>query len=214
MGHITKVVICKVYTCLAIRAVCYINTTAEVKAECDICCTSSNALKVVSTLPEGKPILFVPDKYLGSYASTMSGREFVLWPGYCPTHQRILAKDIVKLKEHYPEAKVIVHPECRSEVVALADAALGTGGMLKYVRESEDETFIIGTEIGMIYRLRKENPSKRFIPASEQAICPDMKLVSLEKVLWSLEEMRYQIKVPGELRDAAKKTVEKMLNIE
>jgi len=194
-------------------AVCYINTTAEVKAECDICCTSSNALKVVSTLPEGKPIIFVPDKYLGSYTSTKSGREFVLWPGYCPTHQRILAKDIVKLKEQYPEAKVIVHPECRSEVVALADAALGTGGMLKYVRESEDETFIIGTEIGMIYRLRKENPSKRFIPASEQAICPNMKLISLEKVLWSLEEMTFRVTVPDRFKDAARETVEKMLSV-
>jgi len=194
-------------------AVCYINTTAEVKAECDICCTSSNALKVVSTLPEGKPIIFVPDKYLGSYTSTKSGREFLLWPGYCPTHQRILAKDIVKLKEQYPKAKVIVHPECRSEVVALADAALGTGGMLRYVRESEDEAFIIGTEIGMIYRLRKENPSKRFIPASEQAICPNMKLISLEKVLWSLEEMTFRVTVPDRFKNAARETVEKMLSV-
>lgn len=194
-------------------AVCYINTTAEVKAECDICCTSSNAQKVVSTLPEGKPILFVPDKYLGSYTATKSGREFLLWPGYCPTHQRILAKDIVKLKEHYPEAKVVVHPECRSEVVALADLALGTGGMLRYVRESEDDAFIIGTEIGMIYRLRKENPLKRFIPATEQAICPNMKLISLEKVLWSLEEMKFKVTVPDRLKDAARATVEKMLNV-
>ncbi|MCK5009946.1 MAG: quinolinate synthase NadA [Deltaproteobacteria bacterium] len=194
-------------------AVCYINTTAEVKAECDICCTSSNALKVVSTLPEGKPIIFVPDKYLGSYTSTKSGREFVLWPCYCPTHQRILAKDIVKLKEQYPEAKVIVHPECRSEVVALADVALGTGGMLRYVKESEDDAFIIGTEIGMIYRLRKENPLKRFIPATEQAICPNMKLITLEKVLWSLEEMRFRVTVPDRLKDAARETVEKMLNV-
>ena len=193
--------------------VCYINSPVEVKAESDICCTSSNALKVVSSLPERSPIIFVPDKNLGSFVSHKSDREITLWPGYCPTHQRIVAKDIVKLKEHYPEAKVVVHPECCSEVVALADAALGTGGMLRYVKESEDDAFIIGTEIGMIYRLRKENPSKRFIAASEQAICPDMKLVNLERVLWSLEEMRYQIKVPDELRDAAKKTVEKMLNI-
>lgn len=174
--------------------VCYINSTAEVKAECDICCTSSNALKVISTLPEQRTILFVPDKYLGSYVSAKSGREIILWPGYCPTHQRIMAKDIVRLKEAYPEAKVIVHPECRSEVVALADEALGTGGMLRYIRESEREAFIIGTEIGIIYRMRKENPSKRFIPASEQAVCPNMKLISLEKVLWSLGEMAFQVK--------------------
>jgi len=193
--------------------VCYINSTAEVKAESDICCTSSNALKVIATLPEERLILFVPDRYLGSYVSAQSRREVILWPGYCPTHQRILAKDIVKLKVHYPEAKVIVHPECPSEVIALADKVLGTEGMLRFVRESEANAFIIGTEIGIIYRMKKENPSKRFIPASEQAICPDMKLISLEKVLWSLEEMAFQVKVPDKLRDAAREAVEKMLRV-
>jgi quinolinate synthase len=193
--------------------VCYINSTAAVKAECDICCTSSNALKVVATLPEERPILFVPDRYLGSYVSTKSGREIILWPGYCPTHQRILAKDIVKLKEQHPKAKVIVHPECRSEVIAIADEVLGTGGMLRFIKESEAESFIIGTEIGIIYRMRKENPSKQFLPATEQAVCPNMKLISLEKVLWSLEEMTFQVRVADELRDAARETVEKMLSI-
>ena len=193
--------------------VCYINTTAAVKAECDICCTSSNALKVVSSIPEGKPIIFLPDRYLGSYAATQGGREMILWPGYCPTHQRITTEDIVKLKKQYPEAQVVVHPECRSDVTALADKALGTGGMMRYARESEHTDFIIGTEIGIIYRLRKENPSKRFIPASEQAICPNMKLITLEKILWSLEEMVYQVSVPEELRDKARKSVERMLAI-
>ena len=193
--------------------VCYINTTAAVKTECDICCTSSNALKVVSSIPEGKPIIFVPDRYLGAFASAQSDREMILWPGYCPTHQRITADDIVKLKKQYPEAQVVVHPECRSDVTALADKALGTGGMMRYARESEYKDFIIGTEIGIIYRLRKENPSKRFIPASEQAICPNMKLITLEKILWSLEEMVYQVSVPEELRDKARKPVERMLAI-
>ena len=193
--------------------VCYINTTAAVKTECDICCTSSNALKVVSTIPEGKPIIFVPDRYLGAFAAAQSDREMILWPGYCPTHQRITADDIVKLKKQYPEAQVVVHPECRSDVTALADKALGTGGMMRYARESEHKDFIIGTEIGIIYRLRKENPSKRFIPASEQAICPNMKLITLEKILWSLEEMVYQVIVPEELRDKARKPVERMLAI-
>ena len=193
--------------------VCYINTSAAVKAECDICCTSSNALTVVAGIPEGKPIIFVPDRYLGAYAAARSNREMLLWPGYCPTHQRILAQDIVKLKQAYPEAKVIVHPECRSDVTALADKALGTGGMLKYARESADREFIIGTEIGLIYRLRKENPSKIFIPASEQAICPNMKLITIEKVLWSLEEMVVQVRVPDELRDRAQKPVQKMLSL-
>jgi len=193
--------------------VCYINSTAEVKAESDICCTSSNALKVVATLPEEKPILFVPDRYLGSYVSDKSRREVILWPGYCPTHLRITEKDILKLKEHHPEAKVVVHPECRSEVVDLADEVLGTGGMLRFARESKANAFIIGTEIGIIYRMRKENPSKQFIPASDQAICPDMKLISLEKILWSLEEMAFQVRVADELRDAAREAVEKMLRI-
>lgn len=193
--------------------ICYINSTAEVKAESDICCTSSNALKVVSTLPEEGTILFVPDRYLGSYVAAKSGREIILWPGYCPTHLRITAKDILGLKEGYPKAKVLVHPECRSEVVDLADLALGTGGMLRYIRESEEETFVIGTEIGIIYRMRKENPSKRFIPASEQAVCPNMKLISLEKILWSLEEMVFQVTVPDEFQNAARETVEKMLSI-
>lgn len=193
--------------------ICYINSTAAVKAESDICCTSGNALKVVSTLPEGEPFIFVPDKYLGSYVSGKSGREVILWPGYCPTHQRILAKDILKLREEYPGAKVLVHPECSSEVVALADEALGTGGMLRFAKEDRAEEFIIGTEIGLIYRMRKENPSKRFIPASEQAICPNMKLINLEKILWSLEEMSFQVSVPDTLRDRAKETVEKMLRL-
>lgn len=196
-----------------VSVVCYINSTAEVKAESDICCTSSNALKVVKTLPEDKPILFVPDRYLGSYVSAQSDRQIQLWPGYCPTHLRITAKDILRLKEEYPKAKVLVHPECRSEVVALAELALGTGGMLRYIRESEEETFVIGTEIGIIYRMRKENPSKRFIPASEQAICPNMKLISLEKILWSLEEMSFQVTVADELRNKAKSAVEKMLHV-
>ena len=199
--------------CPEASVVCYVNSTAAVKAESDICCTSSNALKVVKTLPEDKPILFVPDMHLGSYVSAQSNRPIQLWPGYCPSHQRILARDVLKKKEEYPQAKVVVHPECRSEVIALADEVLGTGGMMKYVRESENEAFIIGTEIGIIYRLRKENPSKRFIPLSEQAICHDMKLISLEKILWSLEEMTFQIRVSDELKDRARGAVENMLQV-
>lgn len=199
--------------CPEANVVCYVNSTAAVKAESDICCTSSNALKVVKSLPEDKPMLFVPDKHLGSYVSALSNRPIQLWPGYCPSHQRMLARDVLKKKEEYPQAKVLVHPECRSEVVALADEVLGTGGMVKYVMDSENRDFIIGTEIGMIYRLRKENPSKRFIPLSEQAICPDMKQINLEKILWSLEEMAFQITVSDELRDRAKSAVEKMFHV-
>jgi len=193
--------------------VCYVNTSAAVKAECDICCTSSNALSVVASLPEGKPIIFVPDRYLGAYVSAQTGREMFLWPGYCPTHQRIMAHDIVLLKKEYPEAQVLVHPECRSEVVALADRVLSTGGMIRHIKESDAETFIIGTESGILHRLKKENPAKRFIPASDEAICPNMKLISLEKILWSLEEMIYEVRVPGEIRTRARQAVEKMIRI-
>ena len=199
--------------CPEASVVCYVNSTAAVKAESDICCTSSNALKVVETLPEDRSILFVPDKHLGSYVSAQSNRPVQLWPGYCPSHRRMLARDVLKKKAEYPEAKVLVHPECRSEVVALADQVLGTGGMMKYVQDSKDEDFIIGTEIGIIYRLRKENPSKRFIPLSEQAICPDMKRISLETILWSLEEMAFQIRVPDEFKDKARGAVEKMIHV-
>lgn len=199
--------------CPEASVVCYVNSTAAVKAESDICCTSSNALKVVKTLPEDKPILFVPDRHLGSYVSAQTHRSIELWPGYCPSHQRMLARDVLKKKEEYPDAKVIVHPECRSEVVALADEVLGTGGMIKYVQDSEDNDFIIGTEIGMIYRLRKENPSKRFIPLSEQAICPDMKRITLETILQSLEDMTFRIKVSDGLKDRARDAVETMLRV-
>lgn len=193
--------------------VCYVNTSAAVKAECDICCTSSNALNVVASLPEGKSILFVPDRYLGAYVSAQTGRKMALWPGYCPTHQRIMARDIEQHRHEYPQAQVLVHPECRSEVVALADRVLSTGGMIRYVKESSAETFIIGTESGIIHRLKKENPGKQFIPASDQALCPNMKLISLEKILWALEEMVYQVRVPDEIRARARQSVEKMIRI-
>lgn len=199
--------------CPEASVVCYVNSTAAVKAESDICCTSSNALKVVKSLPEERPILFVPDRHLGSYVSAQMKRPIQLWPGYCPTHHRMVAGDVLKKKEEYPEAKVVVHPECRSEVVALADAVLGTGGMVTYVRDSQSRDFIIGTEIGMIYRLKKENSNKRFIPLSEQAICPDMKRINLETILRSLKEMTFQIRVSDEIRDRARGAVENMLRV-
>jgi quinolinate synthase len=191
----------------------YVNTSAAVKAECDICCTSGNAIKVINSLPEEIPILFVPDRHLGAYVAAQTGREMTLWPGYCPTHQFIRADDIAKLKKDFPGAQVLVHPECSQEVAALADKVLGTGGMLNYARESAADTFIIGTEGGIIHRLIKENPGKRFIAASEKAICPNMKRISLEKVLWSLQDMRHEVRVPEDLRARAKVAVNRMISI-
>ena len=192
--------------------VCYVNSSAEVKAESDICCTSANAVKVVESM-DAKEILFVPDQYLGHYASTKTNKKMVLWPGYCPTHVRIQPEDITRLKKEHPQAKAIVHPECRPEVIALADEVLSTGGMCRFARETEAEEIIVGTEIGIIYRLRKENPGRKFIPASEQAICPDMKLITLEKVLRSLEDMAFEVKVPEAIRLKAKGAVDRMLKV-
>jgi len=192
--------------------VCYINSPAAVKAESDICCTSANAVRVVESLDAGE-ILFVPDQYLGHYVSTRTGKEMILWPGFCPTHVRIKPESIKELKKEYPQARVVVHPECTAEVIALADEVLSTSGMCKYARRDEVREMVVGTEIGIIHRLKKENPGKKFIPISEQAICPNMKLTTLEKVLWSLEEMSPEVKVPEEIRLRAKTAVDKMLKI-
>jgi quinolinate synthase len=192
--------------------VCYINSSAAVKAESYVCCTSANALDVVESLAADE-ILFVPDQYLGHYISTKTSKKMILWPGFCPTHARILPEHITKLKHEYPEAKVVVHPECTPAVIALADEVLSTSGMIKFAGREDVQQMIVGTEIGIIYRLRKENPGKSFIPVSEQAVCPNMKLITLEKVLWSLEEMAPVVKVPEKIRLKAKKAVDRMLAV-
>jgi quinolinate synthase len=190
--------------------VCYVNSPAEVKAEADICCTSANAVKILKSLNSNE-ILFVPDQYLGHYASTKTDKDIILWSGYCPTHTRIRREDILRLKSAYPDAKVVVHPECRPEVIAIADEVYGTGGMVQYAHQADVKELIVGTEIGIIHRLRKENPNKRFIPASEQAICPDMKLITLEKVWYSLRDMRPQIQVEEMIRHRARTAIDRML---
>ncbi len=192
--------------------VCYINSTAAVKAESDVCCTSANAIGVIESLAADE-ILFVPDQYLGHYISTKTGKKMILWPGFCPTHVRILPDHIIKLKHEYPEAKVVVHPECKPGVIALADEVLSTSGMIRFAKREDVREMIVGTEIGIIYRLRKENPGKQFIPVSEQAVCPNMKLITLEKVLWSLEEMAPVVKVPERIRLKAKQAVDRMLAV-
>ena len=192
--------------------VCYINSTAAVKAESDICCTSANAVKVVESI-DNDEVLFVPDQYLGHYVSTKTKKKIHLWPGYCPTHARIQVQDISRLKKENPRAKVVVHPECRPDLIALADEVASTGGMIRYAHRDDVQEMIVGTEIGIIHRLKKENPGKKFIPVSEQAVCPNMKLITLEKVLWSLEEMRPVVKVSEAIRIKARAAVDKMLAI-
>jgi quinolinate synthase len=145
--------------------------------------------------------------------STKTDKKIILWPGFCHTHIRIQPQHITNLRQEYPQAKVVVHPECRPEVIALADEVLSTGGLCKYASRSEVKEILVGTEIGIIHRLRKENPGKKFIPASEQAVCPNMKLITLEKILWSLEDMTLQVMVPEEIRLRAKSAVDKMLEM-
>jgi quinolinate synthase len=193
--------------------VCYINSTAEVKAESDICCTSANAVEIVESLG-AQEILFIPDQYLGHYVSARTGKNMILWPGFCPTHVRIMPERIKELRQEYPQAKVVVHPECLPDVIALADEVASTSGMCRYARRDDVREMAVGTEVGIIHRLRKENPGKKFIPVSEQAICPNMKLVTLEKVLWSLEEMSPEVKVPQEVRLKAIAAVDKMLSVQ
>ena len=195
-----------------VTVVCYVNSTAAVKAESDICCTSANAVKVVQSLGD-KEILFVPDQYLGQWVAEKTGRQMHLWPGFCPTHMKILPEDILRLKKKHPGAVAMVHPECRPDAKAAADEVLSTGGMIRYVRESPAGEFIIGTEIGIMHRLQKENPQKRFIPATDKAVCPNMKRITLEKVLWSLQDMKYPVTVPEDIRIRALTAVERMLAI-
>ena len=194
------------------EVVCYVNSSADVKAESDICCTSANAVQVVESL-ESEEILFIPDQYLGQYVSTQTDKKMHFCPGYCPTHMKILPEHITELRKKYPQARVMVHPECRPDVIALADKALSTGGILRYARETEVKQLIVGTEIGILHRLKKENPGKEFIPASNKAVCPNMKLITLEKILWALEEMAPEVKVPEETRLRAKTAVDRMLRV-
>ena len=158
-------------------------------------------------------MLFVPDQYLGHYAATKTDKKVILWSGYCPSHMMIQPEDITWLKREYPKAKAVVHPECRPEVIDLADEVLSTGGMCRFARETEAKEVIVGTEIGIIHRLKKENPEKRFIPASEQAVCPTMKLITLEKILRSLKDLAPEVKVPEDICLRAKAAVDRMLEV-
>lgn len=194
------------------KVVCYVNTTADVKAECDICCTSSNALKVVNFI-EGDKVLFVPDKNLAAYVARHTKKKIIPWDGYCYVHKNILPKDIREKRSLYPEADVWVHPECLPEVIDLADKVLSTGQMVKEARATEKKDIIIGTESGIIYRLKKENPTKNFYPARDSAFCFNMKKINLKKVLRSLEDMTYRVKVPYEVSQRARGAIEKMVRI-
>jgi len=193
--------------------VCYVNSSAEVKAESDYCCTSANAVEVVESLPEDKKIIFVPDQHLGQFVIEKTGRELILWPGYCTVHVAITEDDIKKAKTAHPDAVVMAHPECTESVKKLCDQILSTGQMLKFTKTSEAKSFVIATEIGIIHTLKKENPGREFFAATERAVCPNMKRITLEKVLWSLEDMHYQITVPEPARTRAKTALDRMVEV-
>jgi len=192
--------------------VSYVNSSALVKAESDICCTSANAIKVVNSVKEDR-IIFVPDRNLGRYVAGHTDKEIILWPGYCETHDRLRAADVLECKKKYPDAEVIAHPECRTEVLELADAALSTSGMLRYAEGSKAGTIIVGTEIGMGYRLKRENPDKTFIFPSECLICETMKMTTLDAVHNALENMVHEIRVDEETRRKANIALTRMLEV-
>jgi quinolinate synthase len=196
--------------------VCYINTSADVKAECDYCCTSSNAVKIVNAIPADKEILFVPDFFLGTYVKGETKRENMeLWRGYCPTHVLIQSAEINKLRAEHPAAEFIMHPECGclTKSMHLADKILSTEGMIRYARESQANEFIVATELGILHRMRQDNPEKNFIPASPHAVCQYMKMNTMEKLAQCLEHMRYEVRVPEEISKRANVCIERMLEL-
>jgi len=193
--------------------VTYVNSSAAVKAESDVCCTSANAVKVVASVPEDREVLFVPDRNLGDYVARQLGRRLILWNGYCPTHQRVLPDHVRAAKRKHPDALVVVHPECVAETIGLADHVGSTTGILRFCARSDAREFIIGTEVGILHRLRKENPGKTFHEASPLADCPNMKLTTLEKMLWSLEDLVYEVTVPEDIIARARRAIDRMLEI-
>jgi len=193
--------------------VCYVNSTAAVKAESDVCCTSSNAVEVVKSLKENK-VIFVPDKNLGRYVREhVPDKEMILWDGFCVTHMRLTQEEVLKARREHPTAEFIAHPECRKEVLEMANYIGSTAGMIKYVKSSPCKEFIVGTEVGIIYKLSIDNPGKKFYVPTEQFVCANMKLTTLGWVARALELMEYEIKVPEETAKKARRALERMIEV-
>lgn len=195
--------------------VTYVNSSAEVKAESDYCCTSSNAVKIVQSIPADKEILFGPDMYLGDWVRRSTGRKMHLWPGSCHVHHLIKTDELKQLKQQHPAAKVVIHPECGCTSTSLnfADKVLSTEGMVRYAKETPDKEMIVATETGILARMKKDSPDKKFYPANARAVCEFMKMITLEKVLWSLEDLKYEVKVPRVIADRARLAIERMIAI-
>lgn len=192
------------------KVVTYINSSAEIKAETDICCTSANAVKVVNSV-DADEVIWVPDKNLGHYVQQNTDKKMIIWEGYCNTHDMLTVKDVEEMKAKYPNAQFVVHPECRPEVVALGDFVGSTTAILKYCKESPCQEFIVGTEDGTGYQLRVDSPNKQFHFASKYLVCPNMKVNNLKKLVKCLETMQPEIFVPEHIADQARQSLERML---
>ncbi len=190
--------------------VAYVNTSAECKAVSDICCTSANAVKVVNSLPN-KKVIMIPDKNLGDYVQRFTQKEIINWPGFCPPHNRTTPADIQKLKEKYPGALFVAHPESPHDTIDVADNVSSTSGMYRYVRQTDAKYFIIGTERGIMYKMKTENPDKVFISAHKGLVCPNMKKTHLDNIIDSLSNMKNIIEIPEDVRLKARKSIENML---
>jgi quinolinate synthase len=193
--------------------VCYINTSAEVKAECDICCTSSNAVRIIKSIKE-KDIIFVPDQNLGHYIATqVPEKNIILWKGFCATHYKVKDEEVKKIKALHPDAELLVHPECRPEVVELADFVGSTKQIIDRAKASSAEKIIIGTEMGVLHKIKRENPGKQFFLMSPGLVCPNMKKTTLKSVYDSLNEMKYVIEISPEIIEKARKCLDRMLEL-
>ncbi|MDI3487778.1 MAG: quinolinate synthase [Methanosarcinales archaeon] len=192
--------------------VAYVNTLAEVKAEADICCTSANSIQVVNSLDHDE-VLFVPDRNLALWTQRHTKKHIIPWNGYCPTHHQIMLADVLFAKQEHPDALVMVHPECRPEVCDVADVVTSTSGMIRYAEQSEAREFIVGTEVGLLHGLKKRCPQKRFYPASEYAVCPNMKMTTLESIIRALESGEHRIKVEKSVQKGARRALERMLEL-
>ncbi len=195
-----------------VPVVAYVNTTAEVKAESDICCTSANVVKVIESLPD-KRVICIPDKNLSIWAQRNTKKQVIAWDGFCHVHERVRPEDVKKARIEHPKALLMAHPECRLEVLEMADHVTSTSGMLRFAKASSEKEFIVGTEIGLMYRLKKENPDKVFYPLRKDMICPNMKKTTLNSVLRALKENNYIVKVPENIRVPARKALDRMLAV-
>ena len=195
-----------------VPVVAYVNTTAEVKAESDICCTSANVVKVIESLP-GDEVICIPDKNLSMWAARNTKKKVIAWDGYCNIHERVTTDDVKKARSEHPGALVMAHPECRIEVLEMADHVTSTSGMLRYAKASDAKEFVVGTEIGLMHRLRMENPGKEFYALRKDMICPNMKRTTLKSILRAFQENTYVVKVPEEIRVPAKRALDRMLEV-